>query len=107
MLSYGGSQVYGGSGNDRLAAGSHSQLYGGTGLDTFILPVEGTDATFPNNAVIKDFHYGEDFLDLYGGSNNSLSHVGDVWTWNNDQFDVTFQVVGVTQLTAGEDYMFV
>jgi len=43
---------------------------------------------------------------LYGGSNNSLSHAGDVWTWNNDQFDITFQVVGVTQLTAGEDYIF-
>ena len=106
LVDYGGSSIYGGSGNDRLVAGSHSQLYGGTGLDRFVLTVDPTDILFPRDAVIKDFHDG-DVIELHAGSNNSLTHVGDLWTWHNDQMDITFQVAGVTQLTAGEDYIFV
>jgi len=103
---YGGCTYYGDSGNDWLSLGLHSSAYGGSGQDVFVL---GEADLISEGAVLKDFHHGEDHIELGDfGTDAFLSNEGDLWTVHATiGRDVTFEVSGVTHLQAGEDYTFV
>jgi Ca2+-binding RTX toxin-like protein len=107
----GGGFLFGGSGNDTLAAGGGTQMTGGSGSDTFSIDYtfHELEAFSSQGAVITDFHHNEDHLQLVGNDPTAfLTNEGDLWTVHSNDptagpdFQVTFEIAGVTSLSPDE-----
>jgi Ca2+-binding RTX toxin-like protein len=107
-------KLFGQGGNDTLAPGANTTVYGGSGHDTFFISFDNTQGgiiPYADGAIIRDFT-DQDVIQLFGPDPDAfLSNDGDLWTVHStvdhEPLETTFQISGVTQLQAGEDYVFV
>jgi Ca2+-binding RTX toxin-like protein len=112
----------GGAGNDLFFATFASDMTGGPDSDTFNINYQFEDLTgfSSDGSIIRDFEAGKDVIHLSGRDPDAfLTNEGDVWTVHspNDtafqefaddpdaEFTMSFQVVGVTELHEGTDYV--
>jgi hypothetical protein len=103
--------AYGGAGDDLLYA---NDMTGGKGEDTFVLTFEpafeGGERPDPGNfdAIVRDFHPGEDFIEFQGPAGATLTHEGDIWTVHatnpdsGEAYEVSYEIDGVSQLSSAD-----